>query len=259
MADYNNGERKKYDTVYYSRFKASNYNTNTELNIRYSAGMMTLGIRDKSVTYTPGSNNNNNLIEIVLTGVKANILVQKMDEFEQRIAEGNISPKEAFGVQTGLGEISTVIAFHINDDGTGKAFSICKVNKDGNIVDKYSYQFQSENYYGLDWKDLSKMKFEKKYTNDIEYYILKNTIKEFGINFTGAGAYPVLDMYRYDYRSLQNRIDAVSEKLGIPTRSTNYSSQRSANNFFNGMNAPESSEGTSNHIDYDQMDDLLEV
>lgn len=248
----NSSGRRKFDPTYYARYHCFNFGELSRLNITYSSGMMKLTIA-KAATQ---NDNYEDQLSVFLTGVKANLLLNEMNQFEEQF--DNLTVNQAFGVTTGMSEVSTAAAFHKNSNG-GKAFIIAKVDQTGRIINRCEFNFPVNYDFSMEWDDFDSMKLSKKYDNDLQYHILKQTISDFADTIGGGSAYNTIDLYRYDTSRVQNNMDTILDKLGVRRpNSYNYNRPNSSNNYFNNNNSSSSNNGTqSSSKSLDDIDDML--
>lgn len=249
-----NNSNKRVDTTYYSRLHFNNYSDHKRLNITYSAGLMHISIAVSPDGNSPAEDK----ITVHLTGNKAKILLEQFKLFEKAISESNISTSMAFGVQTGMSDVRTVIAVHTTADN-GKGITIAKVNSEGGINERYEYEFAKNYNFGLTWTNFDSMQIEKNYHDNLDYEMLKEAIEQFAITCSGAAGYNAVDLARYDIGSFKNRIESVMDKLGVPVQRNNNSNfrQNSSRSYFDNGSSDSRSQASSasNHKTLDDIDD----
>ena len=246
----NNGQQRQFDNQYYSRVRFNHYDEKLSLSINYSTGMMQLIInKANDQTGRPEP-----MATLWLTPKKAKLLIAELDAFNEEFARGKLSPNKAFGITTGVSDVSTVGAFHANADG-GRAFTIAKVDASGTIQERYEYNFAKDSDFSVRWDNFDAMKMTKQYNNDIDIVMLRDALETFSYNGAGGAAYTTLDLGRYDMRSRENKLNAIAAKLGIETnRGGGYNRDRSSNNFFSGMNQPQ---GSSDHKSFNDIENMI--
>lgn len=95
---------------------------------------------------------------------------------------------------------------------------------------------------------------KKEFYDGIELAQFEQTIKSFADNSNGTIGYSVLDLGRYDYKGLSNKLNPIYDKLGIERQ--NSGPRQSENNFFSGSNGG-FNRGTSTNTSLDDvMNDL---
>jgi hypothetical protein len=86
---------------------------------------------------------------------------------------------------------------------------------------KYIYETAQERTLYLseceDYKDPQ----VKAYYDDIELIQISQLVEDFGRYMNGAAAYSLLDLQKYDYARLLNKMDPIYDKLGIEKRTNN--------------------------------------
>ncbi len=96
---------------------------------------------------------------------------------------------------------------------------------------------------------------KKNIFDDIELEQFTQIIKSFAYNMNGAIAYSTIDLARFDYKALSNKLNPIYDKLGIERKSY-HGSSASDNNFFSGNNGGFNRGTSSNTTLDDIMDDL---
>lgn len=221
-------QSRVYDNDYYSRLKIKN--ANQTLSIIYGAGLMKITIS----TYDQAAGATNDLITIHLSPIKANLLAAEIDELLKNIEEGNIDPSKGFGVNAGMNEKITYIAFSADVDkhiyATIGKFS----GNSGEIVEAYKFEFNFDYIHALEWNDIDSNDLVKVYDNLAEINMLRNAIYDFSRASNGAYGYSVADITRYDRARADRRMDQVFDRLGIERKTGgNGSYNRQQSSFLN--------------------------
>jgi len=240
---------KMYESTYYSRMQFKGQDK-IRLGFSFKSGMLIIDMSEEKDGFQFET-----LTSCYLTPTKALLFYNQIQKFNEDVAAGKYKTDAAYGVNTGLGEISTVIMIHLL--GKDPAITIAKVNDSGQYVSKYTYKFNKGYHYGITLKNYEDMgSYEKEFYDDIEFTQLQQTIKTFADNMNGAVAYSVLDLARYDYRAVMNKMNPIYDKLGIERQGNGGSYSKSDNNFFNGSGSFNKG-GTSNSTSLDDvMNDL---
>ena len=247
-----NNKNKLFENQYYSRLGFRNYsggNNDKRLGISYKSGMILLDIskpKDGGFEYET-------LVSIYITPTKAKILSYQIDLFNKEFEEGLSNPEKGFGINTGMGEVQTVLYFHVTDN-RDKAVTIAKIDKNGNITSSEEHVFNTTDFhYGLEFTNFKNMEFDKNFYPDIEIEQLKETLDTFAMASNGAIGYSVADITRYDYRALMNKMNPIYDALGIERNTGGNSRNNTGGGFFNNNN----NRGSSNHKSYENMTDDL--
>ena len=221
-----NGERKKlYEQTYYSRFKIKNTETKLVLNAQFSAGLLNLTIDEQQDGFKYET-----IQKVSLSPYKAKMFSYEIKKFREYL-NGNVKENVAFGVPAGMGERVSYIGIHATKDKV-PVITIGKFDNDGNIIDQASITFNSNYYFGLEWKDISENKVDKVYHNIVELDMFEQLINSFADSMNGAFAYSFADLTRYDNARILGKLDPIYDKLGIERRTYNNRGNGS-NNFLN--------------------------
>ena len=246
----NSGEGKKrnVENTYYSRLRFKNEESNKALSISFRSGLLILEISEmqSGFKYEP-------IIAVHLSPVKASILSTEIVKYKEYKSKKNADPKTAFGVNAGIGEKTTYIGFHVTSNGED-AITIGQIDSAGTIIKSEDYIFRSDFHYGLEWSDITAMKTTKVMYNNLELDQVASVITDFARSMSGAIAYSVLDLGRYDQARILGKMDPIYEKLGIE-RLRDRSSYGGSNSFLD--NAPSKNPGNSLSIDQITDDDFL--
>lgn len=241
----NSNFNKIYDPTYYSRLTLKNSDSK-RLSISYRSGLMILEI-GKSI----GSGDSFKVETeetIYLSPMKAHILTNQINSFIEYKKAGDIDPKKAFGVNAGMGEKVTYIAFSADTDGSN-VITIGKFDGKGVIVESTSFRMSIDFNYALNWDDLSANNLVKVFDNDAEIIMLRNAIADFSRSMSGAYGYSAFDINRYEQNKTNKRIDQIFDALGIERQSYGGNKSFSQNNFLNNT--------TSKSTSYEEIEDLL--
>lgn len=241
----NSNFNKIYDPTYYSRLTLKNSDSK-RLSISYRSGLMILEI-GKSIG-TGDSFKVETEETIYLSPMKAHILANQINSFIEYKKAGDIDPKKAFGVNAGMGEKVTYIAFSADTDGSN-VITIGKFDGKGVIVESASFRMSIDFNYALNWDDLSANNLTKVFDNDAEIIMLRNAIADFSRSMSGAYGYSAFDINRYEQNKANRRIDQIFDALGIERQSYGGNKSFSQNNFLNNT--------TSKSTSYEEIEDLL--
>ncbi len=242
--------KKMFENTYYSRMQFKGQDK-IRLGFSFKSGMLIVDMSEEKDGFQYET-----LTSCYLTPTKALLLYNQIQKFNEDVASGNYKTGAGYGVNTGIGDISTVIMVHLL--GKDTAITIAKVDVDGKYVSNHTYKFNRGYHYGITLKNYEDMgSYQKEIYDDIEFDQLQQTLKSFADNMNGSIAYSVLDLGRYDYRAVMNKMNPIYDKLGIERGNSSYG--KSDNNFFNGNGAGSSNynKGTSNNTTLDDvMNDL---
>lgn len=244
----NAGSNKLYENTYYSRLGIKNPNTKLRLGFSFKSGMLVVEIAEEKEGFKYDI-----LSSCYLTPTKAALMYNQILEFKSQVESGKYKEGTAFGVNTGMGDISTVLLIHQVDGNN--AVTLGKVNSEGNYISKFTFTFNKAYHFGITLSDYTVMSSCKKdIYDDIELEQFVQIIKSFAENMNGAVAYSTIDLARFDYKAMMNKMNPIYDKLGIERKS--YHNSSSENNFFSGNNGGFNRGTSSNTTLDDVMDDL---
>lgn len=207
----NGGTRENRDTTYYSRFRTSRTKDGLGLAVRYSGGLMIVEINktdeDASFKTSP-------VEAIYLSPTKARILAMQLKAFMDYRAGDDIDRNKAFGVNAGMNEKITYIAFSTDEDKI-IYLTIGKFDGTGTITESATYQFAKEYNYGLEWNNLEANDLSKVFFDEVEINTLIQAFDDFSRSCTGALGYGTLDLNRYEAGRTNGKFDQIFDKLGI--------------------------------------------
>lgn len=246
----NNGNgNKMFENTYYSRIRFKDYDNKLTLGFQFKSGMLVVDISKEKEGFEYET-----VANIFITPAKAKLLTGLIAQFKADREVGIATPEMGYGINAGMGEIVSVLAMHVTKDG-GVAVTVGKVDGSGSYTSRIDYTFNKQFHYGLKWNNVESMDVEKQYNDELEFDQFCDVIAQFATASSGAYAYSVADLTRYDQRAILNKFNPIFDKLGIERGSSrNYSN----NNFFSGNNGGSSKPASnSSHKSYDDaMDDL---
>ena len=229
---------------YYPRLRMKKDGADKALNFEFKSGLLQIKIVQSDGNF--GFNQDPNEV-IYLSPTKAMILANEIEKFMEYVKAGKIDEGKAFGVNGGMGEKITYIAFHAKKDKT-ICITIGKFDGQGKILESDTVELNKEYHYGLEWNDVSKMDVERVFDDSIEIIQLLNIVRDFGRYMNGAAAYAHADLVRYDLGRVLGKMDPIYDKLGIERLNTNGGGNRGTNNFL--VNSTAKSQSKS-------LDDIL--
>lgn len=236
----NGGDGKKtmYENTYYSRIRVKNDNAKLALGFSFRSGLLIAEISEIKQGFQYEA-----IESVYISPTKALILSKEIKKFRQYLADGKIEENKAFGITTGMGEKVSYLGLHANKD-KNIFITLGKIDGSGNITNAATIPLNNEYHYGIEWNNIESMDLEKVYYDSTELDQFENLIVDFSRSMSGAYAYSVADLTRYDLGAIKSKMDPIYDKLGIERRS--YSGNRNyggENNFL--TNAKSSSNSTS--------------
>ena len=243
-----NNSNKLFENTYYSRVRFKDTVNKLSLGFQFRSGMLIVDISKEKEGFEYES-----LANIFITPTKAKILEQQINIFKKNREYGSASPTMGYGINSGMGEIVSILAIHTTEDN-GVGITVGKVDASGNFTKKVNFIFSKQYNYGLNWSEIDSMSVEKEYHDEIEFEQFCEVISDFARFSSGTIGYNVADITRYDTRAILNKMNPIFDKLGID-RSGNNPNRYSGNNFFNNNGGNKNS--SSDHKSYDDaMEDL---
>lgn len=243
----NNGQSNgKNFPTYYSRFKVYNPDETLTLGIDYWNGMMklTLDKFNQSGYNQYGGASREEVIAVYVSPIKARLLSKCIEEVLKSTKD------DVRGIDTGTGDIRGLVV--IGRKSGVPFIGLAKVNSDGGYENYQEYKFAKDMFYTLDINNLKKLDFNKRYDNNAELEQLYHTTIDFANAMSGAYAYSVHDIGRYENGRTNNVLQSIANAVGANTK------RSSGNSFFDNSssgkkNYDETPEGYTNIDDLDEL------
>lgn len=214
----NNKNQEFYPTTY-SKYNLTNVTNSVDpsgLSVSFWNGLLKLTIspaKQDGAGKTIYDNENN--ISAHITHTKARILAEEIKIFINDPQVYNSS-----GISSGNHLISISNGNELNT--TIPCIIIRKIDEDGKIESSFAYQFKDgtvnfaiRNYSSED------NKYDTVKYDDLELKQFVTLLEEYYKAMTSAQAYSVLDTLRFEHGRHSNKLDAISEKLGIENTTVN--------------------------------------
>lgn len=219
-----NNSQKQNEKNYFSRENFKNRNTKRVLGFEYWKGMLKVSISEEIPAQSQGSYPKyNELIYLHLSPLKARILLHEIKH--GLLQDTTCNTNLAWGVDTGLDGKKSIIAFsHASGSTISSPIYQCTIGKPDsnfNLTSKDAYIFNSNYHFGIEWTNFSKMEFDNKFYDALEIESFCGVLEEYIKASTGAIAYSILDMGRFDYSRINTKLDVIMDKLGIPKYNSN--------------------------------------
>ena len=243
-----NRSNRLYENSYYNRLRIRK--DNTALSFEFRSGLLQV----KIVSVNPDGfsfDMEHPKAVIYLSPTKATMLANQIRVFKNYLENEKIHEERAFGVNGGMGEKVSFIAFSANKDK--EIFvTIGKFDGNGKIIESTQTGLNKDYHYALEWTDLNAMDVTRVFNNYIELDQLMHLFDDFGRYMNGAAAYAQADLTRYDNARILNKMNPIYEKLGIERLSGNNGGRnyQSNNNFLNNT-------GKSESKSYDDIQDMF--
>ena len=230
MALGDNNKKQNYENTFYSRLKFTNYDEKKMLSFSYWKGFLKIAI--SNIKESAMGIEYEELSVLHLSPIKAQILKEQLFTF--RNMKDSETTNKSFGIDTGIGETKNFIAIGNTDsskkDDIQRTLLIGKVDVNGNLLEGNSFNFNHQYHFGIEWTDVKSMKCTTTYHDNIELDLFITVLDEYVKAMTGAIAYSVMDMGRFDNSRINTKIELVMNKLGIESKS---SKQASSESYFN--------------------------
>lgn len=219
------------DYSYFPRLRIRKDGGDKALNFEFRSGLLQFKI--VQITGEYGFSQDPNEV-IYLSPTKAMILANELEKFIEYLNKGKIDENVAFGVNGGMGEKITYIAFHASKN-KDVLVTIGKFDGSGKILESDTVSLNKDYHYGLEWKNVNTMDVERIFDDSIELTQILYLLKDFSRSMNGAAAYAHADLTRYDLGRVLGKMDPIYEKLGIERITSQYQN-RGTNNFLNNSN-----------------------
>lgn len=244
------GKKQLYENTYYSRIRIKNDEAKLALGFSYRSGLLCAEISEIKEGFQYEA-----LESAYISPTKAALLVRELKAFKYYLteAEEKITPNKAFGVTTGMGEKISYIGFHANEDK--KLFvTIGKFDGSGNIINSVTIPLNSEYHFAVEWDDINSMEnLSKVYYESIELDQMLQMFEDFARCMTGALAYSVVDLAKFDIAGIKGKMDPIYDKLGIEKRSYNGNKSYGTNDFLSNAG-----KATSKSTSFDDIESSFE-
>ena len=230
LGDNTNNRKQNYEETYYSRLKFTNYEDKKMVSFSYWKGFLKICINN--VKESGVGVEYDEIAAIHLSPTKAHILKEQLIYF--RNMEDSATTNKSFGVDTGIGETKNFIAIgntaSSTENDAQRVLSIGKVDINGNLLEGNEFNFNHQYHFGIEWSNLQAMECTTNYNDNTELDMLIILLEQYVIAMTGATAYSVMDLGRFNNSRINTKIELVMNKLGIETKS---SKQASSESYFN--------------------------
>jgi hypothetical protein len=234
----NNSNRKLYESTYYSRLRVKNDDAKLALSYSYRSGLLIVEASEIKQGFQYEV-----LESVFISPTKALLFSKEIDKFKEYLNGSKIDPKKAFGITTGMGEKVSYIGFSADKD-KHIFITLGKIDGSGNITNSVTVPFNTEYHYSVEWDNIETMDISKVYHEDIELIQFQNMVTDFARSMSGAMAYSVMDLGRFEIAGIKGKMDPIYDKLGIERRSYNGNRNYGGENNFL-TNAKSSSNSTS--------------
>lgn len=207
----NGNERSKlYEPNYYSRLKIKNNDQGLVLSAKFYQGLLYIDLSTvDSSTYKTES------VELIcISPTKAMLLSSEIKNFIKYLDSEDIDSAKGFGINGGMGEKVSYIAFHA-DENKEIYITIGKFNNEGTIIQSHTLKLNRDYHYSLQWSDVKSNILSKNYNNLVEITQILNLVEDFAKYMNGAAGYATLDLNRYEAQKNNNSFKQIFDKLGI--------------------------------------------
>lgn len=256
--NYGNGsdnKNKLFDPTFFSRIRIKNKDK-LAVGFSYNKGLLRATVSEERNNF-----NYEELISINISPTKAKLLLFELNGFIDRLQSGEaIDPNEGVGINTGVSDTVTFIAFKTTGNRTDvpeHSFIIGKVDSNGNVTNTVEFVFNVDYDYSLHWNNVVDMDVRKNIDQFMGVKLFRDVLAEFDRSSAGAIGASVWDTGRYEYNRILRKMDPIYDKLGIERQSRN---NGNSENFFSRqssspMNPPQ--QPRSNSRSYDEIENLI--
>jgi hypothetical protein len=239
----NENNKKSVDNTYFSRIKIKNDEVKLSLSYKYNLGNLIVTASEIKDGF-----HYEELEAVWISPTKALLFSKEIDKFKEYLVGSKIEEKRAFGITTGMGEKVSYIGFSA-DKEKHIYLTLGKIDGSGNITNSVTVPFNYNYHYAIEWNNIDAMDLEKVQYEDVELTQFQNMVKDFARAMSGAYAYSVLDLGRYDIAGIKGKMDPIYEKLGIEKRSFNNNRNYGENNFLSNAKSTSSTSTTFDDIE----------
>lgn len=245
-----NGKNEVYSPTVYSPYKMSNTMSEIDpgsLNFTYWRNSLKVSISPMKPSNDPNdvSFDHKNAVDIYLSHTKARILYNEICLFQTDPDMYNSS-----GVPSGEGLITISNGSEFGVDNA-PCLVIRKIDGEtGKATSSYAYQFKKDYHYAIRNYDETTGNFDKHMESyqGIEIEQFKTLLIEYYTAMTGAFAFSVMEMGKYEKARNDTKLDAIANKLGVQFKEGK-NSNKSSNSFFNNNSGSQSSNYSSSSLD----------
>ena len=252
-----NNNRNMPDVSVYSNYRMNNAESQIDatcLTSRFWKANLCLSIYPKKNTGNDEvSFDMDNGITIYLSHSKARMLANELRLFLQDSINYN-------GVGVASGSAAVTISNGVEYGKNTPVLTIRKVDEAGNVTSSFAYEFKSNYYYSI--RNYDGKNFDAAYDDyrNLEIEQLITLLDEYVKASTNAVAFTVMDQRKYSATRMDNKLDAIANKLGVEFKSGS-NNQRQYNNksYFNSNSGNSSSSyPSSSNVSYGSatIDDL---
>lgn len=223
---YNNNQNNRSnfpDLCVYSNYRMNNAESNIDatcMTSRFWKSNLCLSIFPRKNTGNDEvAFDMDNGITIYLTHSKARILANELKLFLS-------DPVTYNGVGTSSGAAAVTISNGVEYGKNTPVLTIRKVDESGNVISSFAYEFKTNYYFGI--RNYDGKNFDSAYDEyrNMEIEQLITLLEEFVKASTNAIAFTVMEQRKYSDTRINNKIDAIAQKLGVEIKSGNGGGQR---------------------------------
>ena len=168
-----------------------------------------------------------NGITIYLSHTKARILKHELELFLQ-------DPVNYSGNGVNSGSSAITISNGVEYGKNTPVLTIRKLDENGQVVASFAYEFKTNYYFSI--RNFDGRNFDAAYDDykHIEIEQLITLLDEYAKASTNAIAFTVMEQRKYSAARVDNKLDAIAEKLGVELpRGGNNQRRYNGNSYFN--------------------------
>lgn len=209
----NNNKANSVDKTYYSRLGFRNYDENNNftlsLSVQFTIGLMKIKVDEKQ-----GDGNYKELENICLSASKALMLAEEIKKFKTMYLSGKHTTN-MYGINGGMKEIISFLGIYTKDNII--YIRVGKFRADsGEVVSQVDFNMNNANLGADEWdnfNDFNSISVINYPMAELDQLIM--ACEDFARFMSGAAAYSVLDLARYDAKATASKFDQIFDKLGI--------------------------------------------
>lgn len=233
MALGDENRKKYYEPLLYSPYGTSNVDgvDPSALSYQFYNGLLKISISPLLPNAKPGDKrmwDNDNQIAVWLTHAKAKM-------FHDDILYLLDHPDECNNVGVSSGNEGLISFSNGKELGvTTPCLIIRKIDKDGNVIAVYAYQFKDQYHKSIrNFAPEDPSTHEQIIHPNLEIENLLTILEEYSKHIGGAAAYSVMNGFKFDISRMNTKVGLIMDKLGV--EQSDYYHNNSGQSYFSGQ------------------------